>query len=238
MEYSNLTIADASSNCSINTDAWASTSIALDSITGSGWTTVYPNDSTITWITNQHSITDPIEENKSIMDGFNFGPCSEKVHISQYGPAIQRKDNSWVAWDRNENVIVNVDLFHYPAKKMLYCVPVGLSDLNKDDIIIYNGFVSVVKKIDDDDVISIIELLTGEIKKISPTKNIFGYQYITKIVSLLGDIEATPDNPFGNLLPILMNGNIDDNLLFYMLYKEGKLNFPDIAAFKLFNKKQ
>ena len=238
MSYSNLPMPSTSSNTaslSISSD-WTTDLLTLDNTTGD-WLTTTINP-TVTWVTNQSPITDPTQENKSIMDGFNFGPCSDKVHISQYGPAIQRKDNSWVAWDRSENVIVNVDLFHYPAKKMLYCVPVGLSDLNKDDIIIYNGFVSVVKKIDDDDVISIIDLLTGEIKKISPTKNIFGYQYLTKIVSLLGDIEATPDNPFGNLLPVLMNGNIDDNLLFYMLYKEGKLNFPDIAAFKLFNKKQ
>lgn len=56
MEYSNLSLSTSNVIADYGTHTWTSDSITLDN-TGS-WTTVYPNDSTITWITAQHSITD------------------------------------------------------------------------------------------------------------------------------------------------------------------------------------
>lgn len=58
MEYSNLSLSTSNAIADYGTHTWTSDSITIDN-TGSSWTTVYPNDPEITWITNQYSITDP-----------------------------------------------------------------------------------------------------------------------------------------------------------------------------------
>ena len=88
----------------------------------------------------------------------------------------------------------------------------------------------------------------NEKKTILPTTNMFGFDFITKIVSVM-DVCATaptPDQPFGNMLPfmmmddskdndnnmllamMMMNGNMDmsNPMMMYFMFKDNKDMFP------------
>ena len=64
----------------------------------------------------------------------------------------------------------------------------------------------------------VVSPVDGEVKEIVPTKNMFNFEYMTKIVNVLDMFAEKPsaDNPFGNMLPFLM-------------MKDGAKNFKDIV---------
>lgn len=100
-------------------------------------------------------------------------------------------------------------------------IPAAIKDIAEGDAIIHNKHIMFVKKIRTDR-ITVVDIADGEYKKILPTKSIFGFDYITKVVSILDFVEnnASEDNPFGNILPfLLLNGdNKNDALpLFFIM---------------------
>jgi hypothetical protein len=55
-----------------------------------------------------------------------------------------------------------------------------------------------------------------------PTKNMFGFDFYTKLVNVFGDFagQASKDNPFGNMLPFMMmsdGGKMEDMLPMLMM---------------------
>lgn len=128
----------------------------------------------------------------------------------------------------------------------LFCMPVALSQINTNDIILFKDKMVIVKEKTDDG-IKVIYPLTSEIKVIIPEKNLFGFDYLTKIINPFEQFMtgASKDNPFGNFLPMMMFGDkVDDDSLMkimmfnqmgqgdfmsnpwmmYMLMKDGKSN--------------
>ena len=72
-----------------------------------------------------------------------------------------------------------------------------------------------------DNKIVAVDVRAGEEKSVIPTTNMFGFNFITKIVSMfnaLGDA-PTPEAPFGNMLPFLMmnDGEDFDPMLMFMM---------------------
>lgn len=128
----------------------------------------------------------------------------------------------------------------------LFCMPVALSQINTNDIILFKDKMVIVKEKTDDG-IKVIYPLTSEIKVIIPEKNLFGFDYLTKIINPFEQFMtgASKDNPFGNFLPMMMLGDkVDDDslmkimmfnqmgrgdfmsnpMMMYMLMKDGKSN--------------
>ena len=99
-------------------------------------------------------------------------------------------------------------------------VPVSIKDVHVGDAIIHHGNIMFVKTIKPD-CFQVVDVTAGEIKRIIPTKNIFGYDFITKIVSLIdvSGISASEDNPFGDLLPLMMLNQDNSMLPFFFLNK-------------------
>ena len=67
-----------------------------------------------------------------------------------------------------------------------------------------------------------------------PVKSPFGFNFVTKVVSLFdfgaSDNKATPDNPFGNVMPFLLmgdNGNIDPLMMFMMMNNQNGMSFDN-----------
>ena len=143
-----------------------------------------------------------------IMKNFNFGPCGDRAKISHLGIAVQNTNGEWVSYDKENGEIVNVDLINFGSDNFVYMLPVALKDVAIGDVIIHNRHIVFVTRVKEKN-LSVIDVTDGEVKKILPTKSIFGFDFVTKIVSLVDFTASTAnaDNPFGNMLPFLLLGN-------------------------------
>lgn len=155
------------------------------------------------------------KENEPMNKMFNveFGPCGNSIHMSVYGVAIKNSDGNWVSYDKEAGDIMNVDILNFDASKFMYKMPVAIKDVKPGDVVIHMGQPVFVTK--NEDTISVIDIYAGEKKNILPTKNMFGFNFLTKIVSLfdmsnLGTPSA--DSPFGNMLPLMLMGNGTDKM--------------------------
>lgn len=179
-------------------------------------------------------IADSMKEKENVnMKGFNFdfGPCTgDQVRMSMYGMAVKNAAGTYVSYNPKTKEIVDVDILNFDGAKYMYKIPVALKDIALGDIIIHNRkpmFV-VALSTDGTNTLTCVDVCAGEQKTVIPTVNMFGFNFVTKIVSLfntLGDNAPTPDAPFGNMLPLmLMSGNdekIDPMMLMCMMQGNG-----------------
>lgn len=168
------------------------------------------------------------EESKN-MKGFNFdfGPCGNDIHMSMYGLAIKNINNEWVSYDKTAKDIINVDILNIAdAGKYMYKMPVAVSDVRIGDVVVHNGVPMFVTGNNHDGSFSVVDVRVGEEKAIIPTKNMFGFNFMTKVVNLFDNFMSTPssNNPFGNMLPFIMmsdNKNFDPMMLMFMMNQNG-----------------
>ena len=163
------------------------------------------------------------EKEKDSMKGFNFnfGPCTgDNIKMSVYGLAIQNINGEWVSYDTKSGQIMNVDLLNFDGRKFMFKMPVAIKDIAKGDIVIHNKVPMFVLDIKDGGVIA-IDVRAGEEKKILPTNSPFGFNFVTKVVSMFNAFNGapTPDAPFGNFLPFMMmdEGNEIDPFVMCMM---------------------
>ena len=152
------------------------------------------------------------ENNMDTMKNFHFGPCGDRDKISHRGIAVKNLNNEWVSFDKENDEIVNVDLVSFGDGDFVYMLPVALKDIAVGDAIVHNSHVMFVKKVKANS-LSAIDVTAGEVKKILPTKSVFGFDFVTKLVSLVdfSSMSASEDNPFGNLLPFLLLNDSKEN---------------------------
>ena len=164
------------------------------------------------------------EGEKTKMKGFNFdfGPCTnDQVRMSMYGLAIKNVSGEWVSY--NDGQVVNVDVLNFDGAKYMFKMPVAVKDIAVGDIVIHNRVPMFVESIENG--IHVVDIRAGEKKEILPTTNMFGFNFVTKIVSLFNAFQSspTPDQPFGNMLPFLMLNGEDgktmdsDTMLMFMM---------------------
>ena len=162
---------------------------------------------------------------------FDFGPLenNSNVRMSPYGLAVCNNTGSWVAYDKVNDCIVDTDFFNFPnGNKYMYKIPSPLSAIRVGDIILHNRkpmFVSEIKK--EESRLLAIDIQAGEEKVIMPARSPFGFNFVTKIVSMFDmcgfgmNAGASEENPFGNLLPMLMfmgdNKDFDPIMLMFMI---------------------
>ena len=168
------------------------------------------------------------EKEKDSMKGFNFnfGPCTgDNIKMSVYGLAIQNANGEWVSYDAKSGQIMNVDLLNFDGRKFMFKMPVAIKDIAKGDIVIHNKVPMFVLGVTEDGVIA-VDVRAGEEKKILPTNSPFGFNFVTKVVSMFNAFNGapTPDAPFGNFLPFMMMGEgneIDPFVMCMMLQNMG-----------------
>lgn len=167
------------------------------------------------------------------MKGFNFdfGPCnSSSVHMSMYGIAIKNKAGEWVSYNATSGEIINVDIFNIDnMTKFIYKMPVASNAVEVGDVIIHNGYPMFVQAIGEEfKSFDVVDVYAGESKTVIPTKNMFGFDVMTKVVSLFDATAMAPtaDQPFGNMLPFLMmgDGKVDPMAMMLMMNQNGGSN--------------
>ena len=160
--------------------------------------------------------------------GFDFGPVADNVKLSPYGMAIRNADGRYVSYDTKSGNIIDVEVFNFENHNLIFKMPVAVSAIAVGDAIVHMKKPMFVTNIENG--ITAIDIYNGEIKSIVPARNMFGFNYVTKIISLFnftGTNTPTADNPFGNMLPFLMMGEGRDfkDILPLMLLANGNTNF-------------
>ena len=151
------------------------------------------------------------------MFNFDFGPVASHIRMSPYGLAIKSADNKFVSYDKESGSVVDVEVFNFDAQKFLYKMPVPVSQVAVGDVVVHMRKPMFVRSVKDG-VVSVIDIYNAEAKDILPVKSPFGFNFMTKIVSLVDMSGADANNPFGNMLPLLMmgEGNNNDNSMLMM----------------------
>ena len=183
--------------------------------------------------TKNKTETETVKEENNKMDNkifnFDFGPLkSDNVRMSMYGLAVKNRDGNYVAWDKENENILNVDILNFNGDGLMYKMPVPIKDIKDGDIIIHNRVpmfvVAVYEK-----TLGVIDIYSGESKTIILSKSPFGFNFATKVVSIIdfgamSDGAPSEDNPFGSMWPFLMlNGSdsIDPMMLALMCAGKG-----------------
>ena len=176
---------------------------------------------------------------ESMMKNLHFG-MADNAKMSIYGPAIREavSGDTWIAFDKSKEQWIDVPLeaiLDIPLLEM----PVAKNDIQIGDFIFHAG-TGWVRVIDfDDEMNYFIEAedpSNHEIIKILPTRNMFGFDFYTKLIVPF-DMGATfggasASNPFG-MLPMLMmmsdknkSGSGDNSMLMaMMMMQNGGMDF-------------
>lgn len=182
----------------------------------------------------EKKINDEKEKDK-VMKGFNFdfGPCTgDNVRMSMYGLAVKNNNGEWVSYNPSTKQIVNVDILNFDGRKFMFKMPVAIKDIAVGDIVVHNRVPMFVIGTDKEGgAVTAVDVKAGEEKKILPTTSPFGFNFVTKVVSMFSAFEntPTPDAPFGNFLPfMLMNdedaGSEPDPLVMMMMLQNSGTN--------------
>lgn len=228
VELSNSNYATTTANTVLNTN-YGTTTIWTDTITNDGtynfsggiYSPNYATQSEVDKIKAQiENIKTNISENKkekkdmNFFKNFEFGPVKgDTVRLSPYGLAVKNLDGSWVSYDSASDSIIDVDVFNFEGKNLIYKIPAAPHTIHAGDMIVHQGkgMYVVTDVCEGDTCVSVIDPRAGESKEILFTKSPFGFTFIMKLISLLdmSGIDANPDNPFGNLWPLALMGDKD-----------------------------
>lgn len=169
------------------------------------------------------------KENKSMFN-FDFGKVvSDKVRLSMYGIAVKNIDGRYVAYDVKSHSVMDVEIMNMPCGDFLYKMPVAIKDIKAGDVVIHNKVPMFVVEVHDS-TLKVVDIHEGAEKEIYLTKSPFGFNFATKVVSLIDFTgKADASNPFGNMLPFLMmgDGKMDDMLPMMMLMNGGKMDMSN-----------
>lgn len=183
------------------------------------------------------------KENKEMKGiNFDFGPCNGNVvRMSMYGMAVKNFNDTFVAYDPKTDTIMDVDVFNFNGEKFFYKMPVSIKDIAKGDIVIHNRRPCFVLDFGPNDKsLYVVDPIDGEKKEIMLTHSPFGFNFATKVISLMDmcgqGMTATEDNPFGNMWMFAMaDGNMNDMLpLMMMANNSGNMN-PMMMYFMMGN---
>lgn len=177
------------------------------------------------------------EENKEMkMFNFDFGwiKDNDNIRLSPYGLAVKDVNGKWVAYDKNTGDLMDVDVFNFNADNCFFKMPCAIKDIAIGHVIIHQRKPMVVTEITNGNIWA-IDPMVGERKCIVPLKNMFGFNFVVRVMSLfdnfMGQMEtASADQPFGNMLPLMMlnsNGKANRDTMLAMMMMNGKMDMSN-----------
>lgn len=176
-----------------------------------------------------NKLTKKEKENKTMFN-FDFGKVtSDAVRISMYGIAVKNVDGRYVSYDKTTHSVMDVEILNMPAGDFLYKMPVAIKDVKAGDVVIHNRVPMFVVETHES-TMKVIDIREGTEKEIYLTKSPFGFNFATKVISLMDMAGAKADesNPFGNMLPfMLMGDNKDFDPMMLMVMSGGKFDMSN-----------
>ena len=93
---------------------------------------------------------------------FDFGPVKgDNIRMSMYGLAVKNRDGNYVAWDKVNENIMNVDILNFNGDGLMYKIPVAIKDIKDGDIVIHNQVPMLVREVFDKS-LDVIAIYSGE----------------------------------------------------------------------------
>lgn len=177
-----------------------------------------------------NKLTEENKKEKKSMFNFDFGKVtSDAVRVSMYGIAVKNVDGRYVSYDKTSHSVMDVEILNMPAGDFLYKMPVAIKDVKAGDVIIHNRVPMFVVETHES-TMKVIDIREGTEKEIYLTKSPFGFNFATKVVSLMDmtGTKADESNPFGAMLPfMLMGDNKDFDPMMLMLMNGGKFDMSN-----------
>lgn len=207
--------------------------------------TYYPASTVSSVVSTNTSKNNERNKNMDFSKMFNisFGKIfSNDVRASLYGIAVKGGDNRFRAFDKNSDKIMDVTGMVFDSD-MLFTIPIAVSAIKKGDVIINAGNYVTVTAIHPDSTLTVIDPKASEQKIAIPAKNMFGFDFVSKVYCPFEGIISTPsnDNPFGinpmmfmflsddmdnttkmMMAMSMMDGNADQSMLLPMMMMGGK----------------
>lgn len=194
------------------------------------------------------------KENKTNIDGGNntmnsmfsnlfnnvqFGKINtSEIKYSIGGIAFRDKAGKYFTYG-DDNKATDVSGMTIDAP--LFAVPVAAEQVNVNDVIYFkNEYVIVKAKTNEG--LKVVNPKAGDIRTIIPEVNIFNFNYYTKIINPFESISGSANaaNPFGNILPLLMFGDIaqdnDNDMIKFLAFSQmagggaGGVNFGNLGS--------
>ena len=154
-------------------------------------------------------VDDVFKEKESKMDfskmmNIDFGKISTKeLKPSIYGVAVLGSDNRYRAYDKANDKVMDVTGMTFDTD-MLFKIPVAVSQVRIGDVIINAGNYVTVTNVHRDNTFTVVDPKASEQKIAIPAKNMFGFDFVTKVIYPLENmIQPNDTNPFG-LNPMAM----------------------------------
>lgn len=246
----------------VNLDTCKSFTISFKN--GDSIMTITPDSLNITCENNNNNNERGNNMFKNVMKDFYCGPATD-VKMSIYGPAFRaiseggdRLSETYVAYHKSEYIDVMDGLLD--IGNCAYVMPVAAKAVKKGDFIRHcGGWVRILSI--KEDTIEGENVNTRTIIKIRPTKNMFGFNFYSKLITFDIMSGTSEDNPFGNILPMLLLGDGSTNkmkdilplmmmtnkdfdisnpmMMYFLMNKEGGNNdfLPIMMMGQLMNKK-
>ena len=185
----------------------------------------WPKEPYLTFKNNNGIFINEKEKNtmfENVFKGFEFGKAQVKTSI--YGPAFRCGD-TYVSYDKKVENYVDVTELLLDIENMNYRMPIAASAVAVGDYILHQHKWVRVLKILKGGRLEVEDMQERQVVTILPLKNVFGFEFYTKLFcfadNLFGEVNA--ENPFGNLLPLMLmsKDSKNDNLLPLMLMSGG-----------------
>lgn len=174
---------------------------------------------------------------KNIFDNFKFGKYEDgNIAYSIKGMAYYTDQLDWVSLGEDGSLTKVNDFIIDGMDKFIYVMPVAINNIKKGDIILHHDAPMFVRTVLDNS-LTVISPTSAEVKQIIPEKNIFGFNFVSKIVDITNGAlfnNANKDNPFGNLLPFMLmsdNDSLMKDILPFMFMQNN--NFGDMNPMML-----
>lgn len=161
--------------------------------------------------------------NTNSMFNFDFGRVTDSVRVSTYGLAIKGVDGRYVSWDNKNKSVMDVEVLSMPGSEFVYKMPVAIKDVKVGDVVVHNRVPMYVTAVNAQ-TLTVVDIREATEKTIYPVKSPFGFNFVTKVVSLFDSVNGTAsaDAPFGNMLPFMLMGNKDmDPMMLMMMMNQG-----------------
>lgn len=178
---------------------------------------------------------------KNIFDNFKFGRYENgDIAYSIKGMAYCTDKLDWVSLGEDGSLTKVNDFIIDGMDKFIYVMPVAINNIKKGDIILHHDVPMFVRTVLDNS-LTVISPTSAEVKQIIPEKNIFGFNFVSKIVDITNGAlfnNANKDNPFGNLLPFMLMSDDDSSMkdilpfMFMQNNNYGNMN-PMMLAFMM-----
>ena len=165
---------------------------------------------------------------EKVMKNFEFGKCGNNVKMSVYGPAFKDYEGNYIAFNGDEAMDVTGMTFDFDC---FYKMPVAQDDVEIGDYVYHLENPVKVVDVTERGSLVCVRLFSHEEVTVVPIKNMFGFNFFTKLVNfgegLFGANTIDKSNPFGSMLPLFLmsKGGKNDNLMMAMMMSQGNLDF-------------